>query len=138
MAMESPWIKLFNAGDDASLIAVTGFDYRGFTHILREFQGLYDTQTPHTQDGMIHRINSPSGRKRLMDAKDCLGMYLLWSRSKMTNVHLDLIFGMTATSCFAYLKFACRLVIHVTNNDPLARIHLPTGGEVVKFQRAIS
>jgi hypothetical protein len=55
-----------------------------------------------------------------------LGLYLAWSCSHGLLIILQLLFGMTDSAVAKYIQFACRIIIKVLNQDPFAKITMPS------------
>ena len=78
----SPWRHLYQSGSDSALVVVSGFDHNAFDFLLEKFQPVFNLYTPYTEDGFIRLKTSNRGRKRGMKAADCMGLVLLWCRTK--------------------------------------------------------
>ncbi len=104
---ESAWRTLLNAGNDQALITLTGLNFETFDWLLERFRLLYEEYSRPFVDpnGKIVRIRYQGrGRKRLIDAQDCLGLVLAWTRTRGSNMSLQMIFGMTGTPVSMYLR----------------------------------
>eukprot|EP00957_Ditylum_brightwellii_P023312 1759756-Ditylum_brightwellii.AAC.1 len=69
------------ASHDPTLITTTGFDYEGFEWVLDHFKGPCDHYTGLGKyDYAIQRKQDPKkGRPCFLDAKDCLGLIIMWT-----------------------------------------------------------
>eukprot|EP00957_Ditylum_brightwellii_P109689 8366707-Ditylum_brightwellii.AAC.1 len=76
-----PWQKLFFGSHDPTLITTIGSDHKGFEWVLDHFKGPYNHNTGLGKyDYAIQRKQDPKkGKPRLLDAKDCLGLILMWT-----------------------------------------------------------
>jgi hypothetical protein len=135
----SPWRKLYNSQNDQGMITLTGFDYVSFNVVSEKFARLFDEYTPFKKDDntIVLKI-SRRGRKRMIDAVDCLGLVLAWTRTRGSMVVLQMIFGLSMTNLSTYLRFGHRIVIEVLKNDPDATIRLPTEYEMQQYTQAIA
>lgn len=73
-----------------------------------------------------------------MQAADCLGMVLAWTRTRGSLMAIQLIFGMTMTPVGKYLQFARRIIVHVLVNDPNAKIVMPTHDKLEEYRQMIN
>jgi hypothetical protein len=73
-------------------------------------------------------------QKRLVQPADCLGLVLVWTRTRgLLNV-LQLVFGLTYSNLSVYLRFGIRLMVETFKNDPLARVAIPSGEDIESFK----
>ena len=113
----SSWRKLYHSNNDP-MITLTGLDHCTFGWLLDMFCPVYQKYTPFTKTGEINELSGkPGGCPRLMNAADCLGLNLAWTRFRGSTVALQLIFGMTATSVSMYLKFGRHVLILLLKNQ---------------------
>ena len=88
----SSCMKLYNSGDDPSLIALCGFDHASFNSLLEMFTPLFLQWSPYPQkaNGKFHmrrvRQTGRTGRKRQVTATICLGLVLAWTRTRGSTV----------------------------------------------------
>ena len=109
---QSAWCTLLESGNDQALITLTGFDFHSFRWLSERFSTLYTTHSPFVDpDGRIVPLgaNNPrqtnlGGRPRLLSSDDCLGMCLAWTRTRGSNMVLQIIFGMTASSASEHVS----------------------------------
>jgi hypothetical protein len=65
-----------------------------------------------------------------MSAADCLGLCLAWTRTTGPLFLLQVVFGMTKSSCSIYLRFGRRLLIHILHDNQYAKIAVPTAEKI--------
>lgn len=134
----SPWRRIYLSADDQAMITLTGFDMASFHYICQLFAPQYDAYSPFTdEDGYIVRKKSKAGRPRFMNAEDCLGMVLAWTRTRGSLMVLQLIFGTTMTPTGKYLQFARRIIVKVLLNDQYAKIEMPSHEKLEEYRAAI-
>ncbi len=51
---------------------------------------------------------------------------------------LQLVFGLTYSNLYVYLRFGIRLIVETFRNDPLARVSIPSGEEIESFKEAFA
>ena len=73
-----------------------------------------------------------------MSAADALGLALAWTRTRGSQMVLQMIFGMSGTSVSMYIRFARRLIIMILQSDPYAAIRPPTLEKIREYQKAIA
>ena len=136
---QSAWRTLYESVDDQGLITLTGFDHMSFHWLLQRFAPLYENTSPYiSNDGTIQRKENPKkGRPRLLKPEDCLGLALAWTRTRGSQIALQMIFGITGTPLDVYIKYSRRILIHILKRDDLAKVALPDDNSVREFQAAI-
>ena len=78
------------------------------------------------------------GMKRDMTAEGCLGLVLMWYRTRGSCARsLAMHFGQISTPMYKWLKFEGRILLVYLINEPDTRITVPTLEEVRKYQEAI-
>ena len=103
----SEWRKVYHSNDDQLMITLTGFDVRTFHYLLALFAPVFEEYTPFGDDnGYIQKKKTKRGRPRQIQAIDCLGLLLSWTRTRGSLMSLQLVFGMTHTPLGKYLQFA--------------------------------
>jgi hypothetical protein len=121
------------------MITLTGFDFNSFNAVSKKLAPLFNVFTPFRRDHeTITLKTSPRGRRRQINAVDCLGLVLAWTRTRGSMAVLQMIFGLTMTNLSTYLRFGRRIVIEVLKNDPDATIRLPTENEMQQYTQAIA
>ena len=133
----SPWRKLLNSRHDGALITATGFDMSSLSSIFARFAPLFDNNSPFVSD-CISPINPKRGRKRKIRHEDCVGLTLMWTRTRGAVTLLQMIFGMTRTNFDLYLKFGIRIMIELYARHPLAKLGLPTAEKVAEYKEAVA
>lgn len=134
----SPWRRVYSSADDQAMITLTGFDMASFHYVCQLFAPAYDGYSPFIdEEGFIMRKRSNAGRPRFMNAEDCLGLVLAWSRTRGSLMALQLIFGMSMTPTAKYLQFARRIIVKVLLDDPCARIEMPSHEKLEEYRSAI-
>ncbi len=120
------------------MITLTGFTCEAFEYILQKFSPVYHEFTPFVDPrGFIIRKISKAGRPRLMQAHDCLGLYLAWTRTRGSLMVLQLLFGVTFTAVAKYIQFARRIVIDVLKKDEMAKIAIPSHDQLETYRALI-
>lgn len=137
----SPFVVLFNSGNNQSLITLTGFDHASFSYLLTRYAPLYDTYSPYSSDGCIRQLRHDShvgGRPRSMTAEMSLALSLAWTRTRGSEYVLCMLFGITHSICSLFLRFSRRILLKVLAGDVHAAVRVPTRTEVSSFQQAVS
>ena len=140
---ESPFHYLYNSLNDQSLLNATGCDHRTFNILLMKFQPFYDYYTFDEKSGDIRKKKcfpdgTPRGRKRDMTAVGCLGLVLMWFRTKgACTKSLALHFGQTSTPMYRWLKFGRRVLLKSLINENSTRLEVPSADKIKLFCEAI-
>jgi hypothetical protein len=120
------------------MITLTGFDVRSFHYLLALFAPVFEEYTPFgDENGFIRTKKTKRGRPRQIQAIDCLGLLLSWTRTRGSLMSLQLVFGMTHTPLGKYLQFARRIILKVLKKHPLAEIKMPTMEKLEEYRQAI-
>ncbi len=134
----SPWRTLLASNVDQSLITMTGFDGASFASLLQKFAPLFDEYTPfNTSHILLKQDPSKEGRPRKVRPEDCLGLVLVWTRTRGSLTTLQLIFGMTCSNLCMYLRFGRRVIVEALKSDPLAKIAIPSNEEITSYKEAV-
>ena len=133
---QSAWRRLYSSGSDAALITLTGLDYAIFRALHEDFKVLFEMMTPHTENGMI-RTKSKSGRKKLVQSFDCLGLVLSWTRTRGGMFVLQVIFGLSATTVSHYIRFGRRLLIEILKSNKQAEVKIPDVNKIQEYKRHV-
>ena len=134
----SPWRKLLASRNDQAFITMTGFDCESFDRILEKFGPMFSGHTPFDASGMIVAFEYVSGRKREVQPADCLGLVLVWTRTRGPLNVLQLVFGLTCTNLSVYLRFGIRLFVETFRHDPLESVHIPSAETIETFKDAFA
>lgn len=134
----SPWRKLLASQNDQAYITMMGFDCESFHKILEKFGPMFSTHTPFDKSGMIVEIeyDDNRGRKREVQPVDCLGLVLVWTRTRGPLNVLQLVFGLTYTNLSVYLRFGIRIIVETSHDDPLARVSIPSTEKIDEYKAA--
>ncbi len=117
---------------------MVGFDCESFSKILEKFALMFSGHTPFNKSGMIVEFEYNWGQKREVQLKDCLGLVLVWTRTRGSLNVLQLVFGLTYTNLSVYLRFGIRLIVKTFSYDPLARVTIPSVDEIESFKTAFA
>ena len=126
-------MTLFFSANDQALINLTGFDHLAFNYMLEKFKPLYAFYSPYSCNGMIKKIQRKSRRPRSFTDIQCLGFVLAWGRTRGSMMVLCIMFGITASVCYPFLRFCRRLLLRALRNDGNAAIRMRTGLEIETF-----
>jgi hypothetical protein len=99
---------------------------------------MYTGHTPFDESGMIVEFKYVSGRKRIVQLADCLGLVLVWTRTRGPLNVLQLVFGLTYTNLSVYLRFGIRLIVETFQHDPIAGVRIPTAERIETFKDAFA
>ena len=113
-----------------------GFDCESFDKILDKFAPIFSGHTPFDKSGFIVEFEYISGRKREVQPADCLGLVLVWTRTRGPLNVLQLVFGLTYTNLSVYLRFGFRLIVETFHDDPLARVSIPSTETINEYKAA--
>ena len=62
----------------------------------------------------------------MIDSRDGIGLVLAWTRTRGSQMVLQLIFGMTQTCASLYIQFGSRILTHVLQQIDDARVRVPS------------
>ena len=84
---ESAFKTLLDSNNDQALLNACGHDHASFQSLVELFQPFYDSHFPSRISGFIERVAITStgkrkGRTRHLDAAGCLGLVLMWCRTR--------------------------------------------------------
>eukprot|EP00957_Ditylum_brightwellii_P121126 9237964-Ditylum_brightwellii.AAC.1 len=68
-------------------------------------------------DREIQRVEGEKGRKRALTSEDCLGLVLVWARTRGSLWPLTMIFGVTLSPLKHYLTFGCYVLLECLRLD---------------------
>ena len=94
-----------------------GFDCESFDRVLDKFTPMFWGHTPFDESGFIVEFEYITGRKREVEPADCLGLVLVWTRTRGPLNVLQLVFGLTYTNLTVYLRFGFRLIVETFHDE---------------------
>ncbi len=115
-----------------------GFTCKSFDRIFEKFGPMFSGHTPFDASGMIVDFVYVRGRKRVVQPADCLGLVLVWMRTRGALNVLQLVFGLTYSNLSVYLRFGIWLIVETFCNDPLVRVAIPSREEIETFKVVFS
>ena len=122
--------KILASGNDQSLITITGLDFSVFGKLMESFEPMYSQYSVAPVDGKYVKRKDTSGRRRLMKGEDCLGLVLVWTRTRGSLTLLQVIFGMSRTGIENYLRFGKRILIKLLSRDINSKIGVPSRSRI--------
>ena len=128
--------KVYHSTQLEALIQLCGFHKTAFDQLLSIFKPYYNAYTPHSKTH-IRRLKRSSGRRRLLDAKACLGLVLAWLRTRGAYRILCFTFGIIPSSCSIWLRFGKRCLIMALKTDPAASPSMPSDDDVRRYETMI-
>ena len=140
----SNFYHLYESKNDQALANATGHDFNSFDNLLRLFAPVYNLNTYDEQLRVIRpkildAEGNRKGRPRDLPACGCLGLILMWYRTKGSCARtLAVMFGQTSTPMYKWLKFGRRVLLHVLSRTPEAQVKLPIPEEVASFKEAVA
>jgi hypothetical protein len=106
---------------------MTGFDCESFDKILEKFSPMFSGHTPFDASGMIVEFEYVRGQKRVVQLADCLGLVLVWTRTRGALNVLQLC-----------LASPILIIVETFHDDPLARVAIPSREEIETYKVAFS
>ena len=140
----SSFLNLFLSKNNQAFINACGHDNKSFNSLLLLFRPYYKYWTVdiYTNKICLKQLFSngkPMGRDRDMPACGCLGLVLMWYRTRGSCTRgLALMFGQTSSPLHFWLKFGRRILLHVLSRTVGAKTQLSNENEIRTFQEAIS
>jgi hypothetical protein len=116
----SPWQKLLELQNNQAFITMMGFDANSFDRLLLRFGQMFCGHMPFDESGRIVKFKYTRGQKREVKPEDCLGLVLVWTQTRGLLNALQLVFGLTSTNLFVFLRFGVHLFVKMFSDDPLA------------------
>jgi DDE superfamily endonuclease len=140
---QSAWMNLHESGSDQALITVTGFDHEAFANLVALFEPWFESHSPWVghKDGSRYRSLDPdksTGRKRLIDAKTCLGLVLAWYRFRGGGFILQGWFGLTGNHASVWIRFGRRGLFLVLKDHEHARVEIPDDDTIEALKHAVT
>ncbi len=137
----SAWAFLYGSGNDQALITACGLDHDAFRGLLEIFEPLFDTHTPFRDGSGSYQFrsltNENRGRPRCLDAAQCLGMCLMWTRTRGAQWHIGLVFGTTGSTTNIWIRFGIQLLVGILQHHDDAKMRYPTADEVAACKAAV-
>ncbi len=99
---------------------------------------MFSGHTSFDTSGMIVEFEYTQGQRRVVQPKDCLGLVLVWTRTRGLLHVLQFVFGFTYSNLSVYLRFGMCLIIKTFRHNPLARVSTPSAEEIEMFKAAFS
>ncbi len=115
-----------------------GFDCESFDKVLKKFAPMFSGHTPFNKSGMIVEFEYVQGRRRVVQPEDCLGLVVVWMRTRGSLYVLQLVFGLTYSNLSVYLRFGMRIIVETFRHNPLARVSIPLAEEIESFKAAFA
>lgn len=134
----SPAQKVIDSRSDQAYLTAFGVDVNTFALLLDLFSPLWNTNSPHSDGNIIHRINSQRGRHRSVTAEQGLALFLAWTQTNGKLMTLQMIFRLGHASLSKYLRFSRRILFHVLEDHPHAKICFPSGEKLQELQDEVS
>ena len=140
---ESPFIHLFGSGDNQALLNCCGVDHPVFRELLSIFKPVFDTYTVDRYTEQIRpraltKEGKPKGKARVITPTIGLALVLTWYRTRGSAARtLSMIFGLTSTPLYKWLKFSRKVLLFVLHKHPNSIITSPTDEEVDAYVSAI-
>ena len=141
--IRSSFRHLYLSGNEQALLNCTGCNHHTFFNLLAKFEPYFDLYTFEDGTGIIRlkkvdKNGNVLGMKRDMTAEGCLGLILMWYRTRGSCARsLAMHFGQTSTPMYKWLKFGRRILLVCLMDDPDARVTVPTLADVRRYQKAI-
>ena len=76
-----------------------------FGELKGRFEPTYSKYSLVPIRGKYVKLKDTSGRRRLINREDCLGLVLVWSRTRGSLAFLQFLFGLSRTGIEVYLRF---------------------------------
>ncbi len=59
-----------------------GFNCKSFDKVLEKFAPMFSGHIPFNESGIIVEFENVRGRRRVVQPEDCLGLVLVWMRTR--------------------------------------------------------
>jgi hypothetical protein len=119
----SPFCRLFASRQDDALITLCGFDHSSFKSLLDVFEPMYHQYSPFYTDVHGKYLKKGAqfwGRPRQVTPTIALGLILAWTRTRGSNMVLQIIFGMTSSLLSVWVRFGRRVLVKALQDHPKA------------------
>ncbi len=104
--------KLLALQNNQAFITMVGFDCKSFDRILENFGPMFSSHMPFNALGIIVEFEYVRGRKRNVKPADCLGLVLVWTRTRgcwmFCSLFLDLSFLIFLSIYFSVFALSLR------------------------------
>ncbi len=70
----------------------------------------------------------------MVQPEDCLGLVLVWTRTRGSLHVLQLVFGLIYSNLSVFLRFGMRVIVETFRHVPLARVSTPSAEEIESFK----
>ncbi len=98
----------------------------------------FNNYTPFTKDGFIRlKKVGKGGRPRLMSSYDGLGLILTWTRTRGSQMVLQMMFGMMGTCTSDYLSFLMIILVRVLSKMDDAGVKIPDDEAINQYMDAV-
>jgi hypothetical protein len=67
-----------------------------------------------------------------------LGLVLAWTRTRVSLMVLQLIFGMMCTNLDDYLLFTTRIIVMVLQDHPMAKVRIPSTEKIEEYVEMVN
>ncbi len=74
----------------------------------------------------------------MVQPEDCLGLVLVWTRTRGLLHVLQLVFGLTYSNLSVYLRFGMHIIVQTFRHNPLARVSTPLVEKIEPFKAAFA
>jgi hypothetical protein len=112
-----------------------GFDCKCFDKVVKT---MFSGHTPFDESGMIVEFEYIQGRRRVVQPEDCLVLVLVCICTRGSLHVLQLVFGLTYSNLYVYLRFGMRIIVETFRHNPLARVSIPSAEEIESFKLAFA
>ena len=134
----SAWRKVYESKNNQTFVTLTELDCASFHALVPQFEEHYTSTSPSPDaNGKYVPIDPKRGRNRLLRPEDCLGLVLMWTRTRGSLSSTQLIFGISYTTCCDYLKFGTRILLKTLYNNPAAEVKVPSFEKIKTYMQAI-
>ena len=133
---DSPFRFLYESGNQREMINCTGHDHYSYRRLVGLFHPLYkywtfDDRTNEIRRLKLYMLGEPYGKPSYMDAIGCLGLVLMWYRTRGScSRSLALMFGLTSSPMYKWLKFGWKVLVASIQDDDDAKVRIPTNIEI--------
>jgi hypothetical protein len=136
----SPFKNIFDSGDDQALLNITGLDHGTFSKLFDIYHPQYSSFTWCCEFKSARKIENLLSRpQRMLDPTGLLGLVLAWFHTKDSCTrNLQLIFGVTATPMYTWLKLGRIVLLFALQKVDSAKNSAPSKEELHQYISAIA